>query len=73
MKSVLRVSIKDYHSNMLLKGRILTLPPERRSPTRQVLKNTKERAESEFGAPPRQQIRGQCQDAPKLPVLRGGN
>src|SRR5438094_7237619 len=44
--------------------RILTLPPERRSPTRQVLKSTRKRAGSEIGAPRCQSSRGQCQDAP---------
>src|SRR2546430_12343056 len=32
-------------------GRILTLPPERRSPTRQVFKSAPKRAGSETGAP----------------------
>ena len=42
-------------------GRILTLPPERRSPTRQVLKSAHKRAGSEIGAPQCQPSRGQCQ------------
>ena len=42
----------------------LTLPPERRSPTRQVFESTPKRAGSEIGAPQCQSSRGQCQDRP---------
>ncbi len=52
------------HGNGVSKGRILTLPPERRSPNRQVLNATQKRADSEIGAPQCQRGRGQCQDAP---------
>src|ERR1017187_2579019 len=45
-------------------GRILALPPERRSPTRQVLSIPRKRAGSEIGAPPLPPNRGQYQDAP---------
>ena len=45
-------------------GRILTLPPERRSPTRQALRIVRKRAGSEIGAPQSSQVGGQCQDAP---------
>src|SRR5438552_15166986 len=48
-------------------GRILTLPPERRSPTRQVLKSTRKRAGSEIGAPRCQSSRGQCQEDAPVP------
>src|ERR1017187_6266104 len=45
-------------------GRILALPPERRSPTRQVLRIPRKRAGSEVGAPPLPPSRGQYQGAP---------
>jgi len=46
------------------RSRRLTLPPERRSPTRQVGRRPQNRAGSEIGAPPDQSGQGQCQDAP---------
>ncbi len=45
-------------------GPILTLPAERRSPTRQVFKSTPKPAGSEIGALRCQSSRGQCQEAP---------
>ena len=50
--------------SIFVRGRILTLPPERRSPTRQVLSIPRKRAGSEIGAPPWPPSRGQYQDAP---------
>ena len=47
-------------------GRILTLPPECLSPTRQALRMAKKHAGSEIGAPQRPTSRGQCQDAPVM-------
>src|SRR5439155_5489722 len=50
-------------SKRKVRGRILTLLPERRSPTRQAFKSTPKRAGSEIGAPRCQSSRGHCQDA----------
>ena len=44
----------------------LTLPPERRSPTRQVLKRAQKHAGSEIAAPQCLSSRGQCPDAPLI-------
>src|ERR1017187_6244331 len=55
---------KESFSSAVVIGRILALPPERRSPTRQVLSIPRKRAGSEIGAPPLPPSRGQYQDAP---------
>src|ERR1017187_8101026 len=55
---------KESFSSAVVIGRILALPPERRSPTRQVLSTPRKRAGSEIVAPPLPPSRGQYQDAP---------
>src|ERR1017187_1637359 len=55
---------RESFSSAVVIGRILALPPERRSPTRQVLRIPRKRAGSEIGAPPLPPNRGQYQDAP---------